>query len=287
MVPLEVTIRDHGLIWKSDNSESVRIEDSMLEEKIRATEAQMKAKLAEARATFSHQGNKGEQVEAAFRAFLQQYLPRRLSVGHGEVVDKCGARSSQTDVVIANEDHPFTFTPEEPGIFFIEGVCAGGEVKSVLTSQQLESTIENSRKWKRLLMKPGKGTMIHTNDADLNRFYKSPPYFLVAMESQLTLETVHEKLVAEGSFGTDSKNNILDGAFLLDRGWVIDFGSGKGAFQYRLRNGTLTSGWQRQPSDRVLFDLLGWLSACMPKMIQFESIILAYMIPNIEDRKPD
>ncbi len=44
----------------------------MLEEIIAAAGSQMKAKLAEARATFEHKGNKGDQVETAFRTFLRK-----------------------------------------------------------------------------------------------------------------------------------------------------------------------------------------------------------------------
>jgi hypothetical protein len=105
----------------------------MLQEKIASVEAQMRAKLAEVRASLSHAGSKGSQVEEIWRAFLREYLPRRLDVGYGEIIDSHDNRSSQTDIVIVNEDHPFTFTRDQPGLFFIEGVSAVGEVKTRLT----------------------------------------------------------------------------------------------------------------------------------------------------------
>jgi hypothetical protein len=105
----------------------------MLKAKIAAVEVQMRAKLAEIRATLDHAGSKGQRVEEdVFRTFLREYLPRRLEIGHGEVVDTLGARSPQTDVIIATEDHPFTFTRELPGLFFVEGVCAAAEVKTTV-----------------------------------------------------------------------------------------------------------------------------------------------------------
>jgi hypothetical protein len=249
----------------------------MLSDKLLAAESQMKAKLQEARATFAHRGNKGDHVEAAFRAFLQEYLARRHFVGHGEVVDTKGNRSTQTDVVITSEDHPFTFTTDEPGLFFVEGVCAAGEVKSVLTTDLLKSTIDNSRAWKRLQIEMGNGTMVHAHPADLKRYYKCPPYFLFAMESRLALETVHERLATSGSFGRSPLGDILDGVFLLDRGWIIDFGMGTGSFQYLSAEHTPLTGWQPGPCDRVLFEFLAWLSACMPKMRRFEPVLLAYL----------
>ena len=132
----------------------------MLKDKIIAVEAQMKAKLKEARATFTHPGGKGTSVEDSFRVFLRQYLPRRLEVGHGEIVDRNGRRSRQTDVVIVSEDHPFTFTPDLPGLFFIDGVCGAGEVKANLTSAGLEEVLEKSFYFKQLEIVPGKNTIV-------------------------------------------------------------------------------------------------------------------------------
>src|SRR5436190_22696338 len=116
-----------------------------LGEKIARVERQMKEKLAEIRATHQHKGVKGTGVEKSFRTFLTQYLPQHFSVGEGEIVDTTGAISAQTDVVITAEHHPFTFSTDGPGLFFIEGVCAAGEVKSVLTSGELETSLMNSR----------------------------------------------------------------------------------------------------------------------------------------------
>jgi transposase len=87
-------------------------------EQINAVELQMQARLAEIRQRLHHRGNKGASVEAVVREFLREYLPRRFDVGHGEIVDQQGQRSPQTDVVIVNEDHPGTFTHNEPGLFF-------------------------------------------------------------------------------------------------------------------------------------------------------------------------
>lgn len=97
----------------------------MLRDKISALESQMRARLDEIRATYEHAGDKGASVEDSFRTFLREYLPRRLDIGHGEIIDTENRRSKQTDIVIVTEDHPLTFTPSAPGLFFIDGVCGG------------------------------------------------------------------------------------------------------------------------------------------------------------------
>ena len=166
----------------------------MLRDKIAAAEAQMLAKLDEIRATFAHAGDKGASAEDSFRKFLREYLPRRLAVGHGEIVDREGRRSRQTDVVIVTEDHPFTFTWDLPGLFFIEGVCAAGEVKTNLSAGELEKALENSCQFRRMEAELD-SAIVNSNRSDGERFCRRPPWFLVAFESQLTLPTILQKIV--------------------------------------------------------------------------------------------
>lgn len=113
-----------------------------LRKKISVIEKQMLLKLEEVRNDFEHKGNRGARVENIFRGFLKTYLPRRLNVGHGEIIDRSFRTSNQVDVVVTDENHPFTFGENEPGLFFIEGTCASGEIKSVLTSEQLQESLE-------------------------------------------------------------------------------------------------------------------------------------------------
>lgn len=249
----------------------------MLKDVIVATEARMKASLAESRAKFAHSGLKGGAVECAVRDFLRGFIPRRLDVGTGEMVDLSGARTAQTDIVIANEDHPFTFSGDEPGLFFVEGVSAGGEVKSVLTSAHLDSTIEASRRWKRLASDPGKNSTVSANHSDLERFYRTPPYFLLALESQLSIEAIHERLKAIGCYGQSGVPRQIDGVFVLDKGSLIDCGAGDGSFGLK-EHGNPLQGWGRISGDSVLFNLLAWLTMSMPKILRYEPILARYLV---------
>jgi len=257
---------------------------AVLKTKISAVEAQMKARLTEIRATFDQTGDKGTALEKTFREFLREYLPRRLQVGMGEIIDTKGHRSNQTDIVIVNEDHPLTFTRDLPGLFFIEGVCAVAEVKTTLTSDELDKTLKDSLIFRQLDLLPGLGTWVSTNPSDLKRFYKSPPSFLVAFNSQLKLSSVLEHVqsfLKEKGFGVDEINTVLDAIFIIDQGSVINFGDGLGAFQLRIDDqGTTGKGWIVRSTDKVLFDMIGWLSSVMPKMIRHEPILPSYFLPH-------
>jgi hypothetical protein len=250
----------------------------MLQGKIAAVEAQMRAKLDEIRATFAHAGDKGTSVEDSFRAFLRGYLPRRLAVGHGEIVDRQMRRSRQTDVVIVTDDHPFTFTADLPGLFFIEGVCGAGEVKTNLTGADLQKALESSCQFKRMKAEPGEGSIVCSNPSDLERFYKCPPWFVVAVESQLSLPAILKKNIEFTRDRGLEPDGLLDAVFVLDRGWVINFGDGKGSMQFEIPGGEPVAGWVHKRSGSVLFDLLAWLSIVMPRMIRFEPILAPYMV---------
>jgi hypothetical protein len=241
----------------------------------------MHAKLAEIRTLFIQGGDKGVSVEKVFREFFRRYLPRRLEFGAGEIIDIQERRSSQTDIIIVTEDHPLTFDRDTPGLFFIEGVCAAGEVKTILTSDELDKTLNNSYSFKQLEISEGLGAPLSINPSDLNRYYKHPPYFLVAFNSQLKLSTILEKIkgfLQEKSLDENEINKVLDAVFILDQGWIINFGDGQGCFQFVTAESTVASGWISIPNNPVLFDLLAWLSSVIPRVSLQEPILPRYMV---------
>ena len=250
----------------------------MLRETLTSVERQMLERLREIRRKFRHAGDKGATVEEVFRDFLREYLPRRLAVGHGEIIDTNERRSGQTDVVIVNDDHPFTFTNNHPGVFFIEGVSAAGEIKTVLNSSHLQSTLTASEKYKTLRVNHSRGTMIHANESDRERFYSCPPYFMVAFESELKLPAIVETIRSKCPTVDLRPYPSVDAVFVLNEGWAINFGDGKGAYQYQVPSGASHQGWACQRSESAIFDCLAWLSAVMPRMIRYHPIIVSYMV---------
>jgi hypothetical protein len=252
-------------------------EGEMLKDEFLAIESRMKNDLARARARFSHPGDKGTTAEDAFREFLREYLPRRLALGHGEVIDSLENRSAQTDVIIASEDHPFTFTENSPGLFFIEGVVGAGEVKSVLTTSHLAQSIKNSRQFKALKSNLGQGTLICSSQSDLERYYKSPPWFLFAYESQISLRKICDFLKFKSQTESGTAMNLIDAVFVLEKGWIINFGDGKETFQFINPEGVSLTGWRWNQKGFALFQLMAWFSSVMPKTIRFEPILPRYL----------
>lgn len=230
-----------------------------LRAKLAAVETEMKARLNEARATFIQSGDMGTSVEDAFRESIRKFLPWQLHVGHGEIIDSLDNRSRQTDVVIVSEDHPSTFVEGAPGLFFIEGVIAAGEVKATLTSQELKKALEASQQFKRLHVYEHGPMCMKTRDCDESD--ERSRWFLFAFESQLTLSNIESKIqqfIKEKKIETDS---LADAVFVLDRGHIIN----SRKIVLGVENSGSPIGWRCESSNSVLWDLLSWLYSVVPR----------------------
>jgi len=101
---------------------------------------------------------------------------------------------------------------------------------------------------------------ILSNPSDLERYCKIPPYFLVAFTSQLKLITSVERIkdfLAQKEYDVNEVNRVLDAVFVLDRGWVINFGDGQGGFKFITPEEKSAEGWIARDSGTVLFENLG------------------------------
>lgn len=241
--------------------------DSYLTSKGELLAQTFESSLKNARTDFFHSGTKGSAVEEGFRYFLRRYVPRALEVCHGEIIDSHGRRSGQTDVIIVNDEHPLTSIESGPSLCFIEGVEATGEVKSVLTSNGLKDALKNSQKIKSLTPWKKKGATYNGNLSDLGRFENRKPFFVFALESQITIQKVAEivkEYVAENEL---QDVDVLDAVFLLDKKESLtDYGDGKCTIQFLGSDGEAAIGMIPADADNVVADLLNWLYGSMLRM---------------------
>jgi hypothetical protein len=82
----------------------------------------------------SHPGESGAAREAAVRRVLCGYLPGRVAVDTGFVIDAKGQESRQLDIVIYDKSITSGFVVSDVRYFPCEAVIAVGEVKSSITS---------------------------------------------------------------------------------------------------------------------------------------------------------
>ena len=259
-----------------------------IKEKLNFLQKEMELEFKEIRSDFKNPGNKGENVEEIVRSFIKQFLPPKFRVGRGEIIDSYGNISKQTDVIIIDEHHPFLSDLSKPSVFFIEGVACVGEVKSILTTKELEKALENCKKFKELNIKELKGSIAHTNPSDRLRFLENRAYFLFVFESKLSLKKIWQKItefIENNSLGIEKQ---IGGIFILDKGVIINFGDGKGQLQFTTKEGKSMGGLiprDIKKDNGILLQFLMWLSSVMPKRIVFSPIIVNYLFD--EEKKLD
>lgn len=181
-------------------------------------------------ANTGHSLHKGTPREAFIRQFLQSHLPETLSIGTGEIIDNesvPGQPRNQFDIVIYKKNYPKLDFGGGISGFLIESVVATIEVKSTLTSTELESAIRAAKNSKSLKKSVTQSFFTgYIPPAILN--------FVVAYDGPQNMSTVsgwipqiHDSLrIACPPLSTDHKIRLetpspsIDGIFILDRGFL-------------------------------------------------------------------
>ena len=98
----------------------------------------------------THRGNKGSSREESLRKFFRERLPTAYTVAEGEVVDLMGEVSPQLDLIFYDNSTNFSFHAEQTQILPAEALLASVEVKSRLTGQEIEKSVNAARKLRKL-----------------------------------------------------------------------------------------------------------------------------------------
>jgi hypothetical protein len=100
---------------------------------------------------FTHSGDKGEFREHIIERFLRPFLPKCYGLGSGQVFAQDGSVSDQVDIVLYDDVFSnVLFSDAANSLFPCESVYGTVEVKSVLSTEELERSIANIASVKRL-----------------------------------------------------------------------------------------------------------------------------------------
>jgi hypothetical protein len=101
--------------------------------------------------TLIHPGEYGMYRENICKDFIKYFIPARLQIGQGFVINTNNEVSSQCDLVLFDKfSTPLLENEEKQRFFPVETVCAIGEVKSVLSKSNFKEAINKLAKIKRL-----------------------------------------------------------------------------------------------------------------------------------------
>jgi len=145
-------------------------------------------------AQIAHLGGRGTAREDGIRNFLDKYLPRRYTLGHGEVLHSTNRRSRQCDLIIYDADRCPLLLVDSHSVYPLESVFGTIEVKSVLTSEELDRAFENVASVKRLA---SEGTIsIGGPGFDYSVPRPTPIGVIIAYKSNRTLQAILDQYVA-------------------------------------------------------------------------------------------
>jgi hypothetical protein len=86
-----------------------------------------------------HRGEQGRENEAAFARLLTSFVPQRLGVGTGLLIDSQGGSSRQLDIVLfERSDEPAVLAQTNQLLYPMESVVACIEVKTRLATSEIE-----------------------------------------------------------------------------------------------------------------------------------------------------
>ncbi|WP_225767698.1 DUF6602 domain-containing protein [Inquilinus sp. Marseille-Q2685] len=103
-----------------------------------------------ASANIHHPVGKGSEREHSLTDFFRRRLPERFGVVSGEVVDLHGETGPQLDILIYDRFADFPFNNGNYSIVAAEALLASIEIKSRLTSNEINKCVDAARRLRRL-----------------------------------------------------------------------------------------------------------------------------------------
>ena len=236
---------------------------------------QLKLAFKEASVKFKTPEDVAQRREDAVREFLKEFLPPTYMLGKGEIIDTNGNRSSQVDIVICNQYHPFTVSSSGRGLFFAEGVVCAIDVKSDLSSkEEVKRALLQVQSVKKLERKPTEDLMFGS-EYDLERTrripsiiftYQSPSLPTLKLNIKESLEEL--KLPIEVTF---------DAVVSLEEGIIFNIKDERDKLMITVAEERKLGLVGITHKEETLRSFLLYLSHIVPTEIKFTPIIRLYL----------
>lgn len=198
---------------------------------------------------------KGGRNEASLASVLEKNLYPRRVLTNAELIDSEDVHSDEVDLVICNEWQPFN--SDDARLLIAEGVDAVVQIKARLTSDELKRCFKNAASVKALRRKAEPGARVATNIHDAEHFVARIPYFCVAFDSALSVDSVHKKTL-ELAAVTPSELQP-DGVIVIDKCVALNLRGNEGAFRVIPDEGQNLDPWGVLDADAGLsWSLLLW-----------------------------
>jgi hypothetical protein len=253
---------------------------ALLEDRFSSVDQSLKAKLQQARRANRHTGIRGDELAGALGKEVRDHFVECASFyDKCEVEDTHGGVSKEVDIVFLNRFHPAFLLEDRPRAFFIEGVLAAAEVKTSLNRIKMIDCLQKAQKFKRLIARvEGKDLQAHNLDAeDFPRYLLRRPFFAFAYEDKRPLSVIHKNI--EDWTETNEVHEVerIDAVFILNKGIIVNLGSGVGTPEMKDPKGEVLNGFVRNETPAIFSQLILWLSRVCPTFSSLHPILLRYM----------
>ena len=213
----------------------------------------------------------GRAAENAFREWLKNQLPKRFDVVKGAVLSPREGPTGEMDclVVDSGQAPAFRQVGGKPDLLPIEGVVASIEINSGSSGTSYVKLMQDAGKLaevgrlrgmsplpKPIKLSPLLGEGLNTTDRDLwvsRQHFSGPPLLFIFAESLrgnlrelATRLAIHNRGV--------SLSESVDGAFILNKGFILHLEPGTGWNVHRLTGFPL--GWMQADPSQVLLKLM-------------------------------
>jgi hypothetical protein len=254
---------------------------SLLDEWFSDIDKRLKKKLDDARRVTTPNAVRGDALAGELGQEIRDHL-----IDCGSLHEKCQVRdthdriSQEIDLVLLNRFHPPFLLRDRPPILYIEGVLAAAEVKAALDKNETVDCLKKARAFKQLVAEVhGNDLKRHTIDnVDWPRYLWRRPFFAFAYEDRRTLRTIQRNIVEWVRDNGVPESEQIDALFVLNKGIIINLGSGMGTIEIADDAGNRLSGFVRSATPAVFSQLITWLSRVCPSFSSLDPILLKYSL---------
>lgn len=191
----------------------------------------------------SHNLSSGEYREAILRKVIKRYLPKNLEIGRGFVIDLkqnisqsreevTPDKSTQIDILIFDKSYPILFSEGDFYIITSDSVRAIIEVKSTLTFNFLEDSLEKMNKNGAIIKKGTNGLLSLRNELGV-QFFNG----IFGFKTDIDISRSEFKiLMKENCFNVDGENNYNVNCITLDSNQFIRHDHRKSFRRYEMED---------------------------------------------------
>jgi hypothetical protein len=167
--------------------------------------------------SIQHRGNKGSSREEHLRAFFRERLPTNYAIAEGEVVDLNGQTSPQLDIMFYDQSVDFALAAGTTQILAAEALLSSIEVKSKLTTAEIEKSVVAARRLRTL--QPHGRPLGGTDIGDKEDKMKVARYFhcIFAYDTDLS-ESQWMSREADRFNAVCGNDHVIDAVYVLNRG---------------------------------------------------------------------